>query len=73
MVSETYDEIVFVNPPDAFFRLLSAPATRAPFWAIEGHFCRFEELGDLHALAAAQEWVDCEIAGIGNLLHFSIQ
>ena len=62
VISERYDEVVFTDPHESFFRLLAA-GQQAP---LPGHpyqqlFYRFSDASNLQQLAAARDYVHTEL------------
>lgn len=60
VVAETYDEVVFTNPTETFFRMLQA-VREAPTiekeYSQHEHFKRFSDTEDVHALLEAQKFL----------------
>ncbi|GAB9471208.1 hypothetical protein Gpo141_00008430 [Globisporangium polare] len=72
VISEFYDELVFNEPTEFFYKkLMAGPDREAPPHALQEYFPTYSDVAVLKTLAQAQEFVDKEIADAKNLLLHS--
>jgi len=65
VLSEQYDEIVFNNPPTAFYKLLmDGPQIEPPRHPLTDFFGNFNEIYDLKRIREAQAYVDKELSSV---------
>ena len=63
VVHEFYDELVFNDPTEAFYKtLMAGPQMELPRHPLTDHFGAFNEIADLQRLQAAQAYVSAELA-----------
>ena len=72
VVAESYDEVVFTEPTEKFFRQLQRLSSAPPIeYSQQNHFQQFSDTEDVHALLEAQKFLQSELTHVKERLRLA--